>query len=107
MMRAAMLALALVAGQAAADPLGSYPNNADGVTVLTDATTGCAAPMMRAEARDAVGNLRQTGCYGVHNEVTVVILWTGKRVPATVVPVHLVTWSDGAQERVVKKGLTT
>ena len=87
-----LLLLALFAGAALADPLGTYPNNGGGQTVLTDDAAGCGGGMRRAEARDEQGRLRQVGCYGVHNEVSVVILWAGKRVPATVVPVHLIRW---------------
>lgn len=87
-----ILWLLVMASPSEAEPLGTYPNNAAGVTVLSDAAAGCKGGMRRAEARNANNAVVMAGCYGLHNGLSVVVLW--ERGPATTVPVHLVTWAD-------------
>lgn len=99
-MRSILFAIMILCNSAFADDadgiVGGYENNADGMTYLLAESGPCNHGLRMAAARNANGLIVAAGCYGVHNGLTVVILWV--RGPATVVPVSRVTWKQAVPQ---------
>jgi len=92
-----LAALLLAAAPTLADEpnvAGAYENDADGLTYLSTQRGRCPEGMRMVLAVNANQAVVGNGCYGLHNGLSVVILW--QRGPATVVPISSVTWRKQA-----------
>lgn len=92
-MRAVAMSLMLVCAPAAADVAGYFENDAGGKTYLSSEQGRCPPNMrMIVSTGQDEQTILMTGCYGMHNGVSVVVLW--QRGMAVVVPVSSVTWIE-------------
>ena len=93
-MRALLLLAGLLCFPALAEIAGSFENDADGMTYLSTEQGRCPVGMRLVAAANKENALLLTGCYGIHNGLSVVIMWS--RGPAVVIPVASITWKDAA-----------
>ena len=97
----ALLSLLLVASPALAEVAGAYPNDAEGITYLTAEKGSCPGSTKTVVATNSNKAPINSGCYGIHNGLSVVILW--HRGPASLVPVSSVTWFEIEDKEPPKK----
>ena len=91
-MRALLLLAGLLCFPALAEIAGSFENDADGVTYLSTEQGRCPVGMRLVAAANKENALLLTGCYGIHNGLSVVIMWA--RGPAVVIPVASIAWKE-------------
>lgn len=86
---AAVMLLALCAGAAHADVLGTIQLQDGSIVYLTNDRPDECQRYQRVEWRNVAGELQQEGCFARHN-TTLVLMWIGG--PAEAVPLNIVRW---------------